>query len=41
VAAEHRQITEATLGRDSRLACKLLADHIERTGRNILATMPE
>ena len=41
VAAEHRQITEATLARDAQLACKLLADHIERTGRNILAIMPD
>jgi GntR family transcriptional regulator, carbon starvation induced regulator len=40
VASEHRQITEATLARDADLACRLLADHVERTGRNILATMP-
>lgn len=39
VAAEHRLITQATLERDAKTACSLLAEHIERTGRNILATM--
>lgn len=41
VASEHRLITEATLERNADRACSLLADHIERTGRNILATMVE
>ncbi len=41
VAGEHRLITEATLERDAQRACELLADHIERTGRNILAIMTE
>lgn len=41
VAGEHRLITEATLQRDAQRACELLADHIERTGRNILAIMTE
>ena len=41
VASEHRLITEATLARNADQACKLLADHIERTGRNILATMSQ
>jgi GntR family carbon starvation induced transcriptional regulator len=39
VAAEHRAITEATLARDKKKACSLLESHIERTGRNILASM--
>lgn len=41
VASEHRLITEATLERNADRACGLLADHIERTGSNILATMVE
>jgi GntR family carbon starvation induced transcriptional regulator len=41
VAAEHRAITAATLARDADRACRLLTAHIERTGRNILRTMPE
>ena len=41
VATEHRLITQATLERNADRACSLLADHIERTGRNILATMVE
>lgn len=41
VAQEHRLITEATLARNAKKACSLLADHIERTGRNILRTMAE
>ena len=40
VAAEHREITEATLARDADRACALLSAHIERTGANILRTMP-
>lgn len=40
VAAEHRAITQATLARNGTLACRLLAAHIERTGRNILDSMP-
>lgn len=40
VAHEHKLITDATLNRNVKLASKLLADHIERTGRNILAIMP-
>jgi DNA-binding GntR family transcriptional regulator len=41
VAREHRLITDAALERDADTACRLLSDHIERTGRNILATMAE
>lgn len=41
VAQEHRLITAAALERDVDTACRLLSDHIERTGRNILATMTE
>lgn len=41
VASEHRLITDAALARDADLACRLLTDHIERTGRNILTTMTE
>lgn len=41
VAAEHREITDATLAREEDRACALLAAHIERTGRNILQTMPD
>ncbi|MFY7981201.1 MAG: GntR family transcriptional regulator [Limnohabitans sp.] len=41
VASEHRLIAEAALERNADRACSLLADHIERTGRNILATMAE
>ncbi len=41
VAAEHRAITTATLARDADRACGLLQAHIERTGRNILRTMPD
>jgi len=41
VAGEHRLITEATIERDTGKACQLLTDHIERTGKNILATMTD
>ena len=39
VAAEHKAILDATLARDARRANTLLKSHIERTGRNILASM--
>jgi DNA-binding GntR family transcriptional regulator len=39
VAGEHKAIFDATLARDAGLASKLLRAHIERTGRNILASM--
>lgn len=41
VAAEHRAMVEATLARDADNACRLLAMHIERTGRNILGSMQD
>lgn len=41
VASEHREITDATLAREEDRACALLSAHIERTGRNILQTMPD
>jgi DNA-binding GntR family transcriptional regulator len=37
VPAEHQKITQAVLARDADRACALLEEHIERTGRNILA----
>ncbi|HVL59267.1 MAG TPA: FCD domain-containing protein [Burkholderiaceae bacterium] len=39
VPAEHDALTQAALARKSDRACALLDKHIERTGRNILASM--
>lgn len=39
VGSEHRAISDAALSRDPKTACALLEAHIERTGRNILASM--
>jgi GntR family carbon starvation induced transcriptional regulator len=41
VAGEHISIFDAALARDGRKATALLKSHIERTGRNILASMRE
>lgn len=41
VAAEHRRLTEAALARDAGKACAIIEAHIERTGRNILASIKE
>jgi GntR family carbon starvation induced transcriptional regulator len=40
ICREHKELLDATLKRDADLACKILADHIERTGRNIIRNMP-
>lgn len=40
IAKEHRAIAEAALARDVDRACGLLEEHIQRTGKNILKTMP-
>jgi GntR family carbon starvation induced transcriptional regulator len=40
VAKEHRDIMKASLARDADKAAKLLRDHIQVTGRNILRQMP-
>lgn len=40
VPAEHKAILDATLARDQELACSLLRQHIERTGRNLFAILP-
>lgn len=37
VAAEHRQLMEATLSRDAERATQALAEHIERTTANLVA----
>jgi len=39
VASEHKAILDATMARDASKAAGLLKSHIERTGRNILASM--
>jgi DNA-binding GntR family transcriptional regulator len=39
VPAEHRALTAAVMARNADRACALLERHIERTGRNILASM--
>jgi DNA-binding GntR family transcriptional regulator len=39
VGQEHRDICEATLERRSDEACRLLRDHIERTGRMVLSSL--
>lgn len=41
VPVEHKKITEAVLARDADKACALIENHIERTGRNILACIKE
>lgn len=41
VASEHRELTEAALARDAERACATMQAHIERTGRNILASIKE
>jgi DNA-binding GntR family transcriptional regulator len=41
VAREHADICDAALRRDAAVACALLRQHIERTGRNILATLQQ
>ncbi|HWL05537.1 MAG TPA: FCD domain-containing protein [Xanthobacteraceae bacterium] len=37
---EHREISAATLNRDTARACSLLREHLARTGADILAAMP-
>ncbi|MGQ0511747.1 MAG: GntR family transcriptional regulator [Betaproteobacteria bacterium] len=39
VPAEHRALTAAVMARKPDRACALLEKHIERTGRNVLASM--
>ncbi|WP_243724642.1 MULTISPECIES: GntR family transcriptional regulator [unclassified Pigmentiphaga] len=39
VAQEHRSLVDATLDRKEDLAAEILAEHIERTARNILAAL--
>lgn len=41
VHAEHKEIVDAVLARDSGRASELLRQHILRTGTNLLKTMPE
>jgi DNA-binding GntR family transcriptional regulator len=41
VGEEHREIVDAVLARGADRACRLLEEHIERTGRNILACIRE
>jgi GntR family carbon starvation induced transcriptional regulator len=41
VGEEHREIVDAVLARDADRACALLEEHIDRTGRNILACIRE
>lgn len=41
VGVEHEEIVKAVLARDAERACALLEEHIERTGRNILASIRE
>ncbi|MFM0341408.1 GntR family transcriptional regulator [Paraburkholderia fungorum] len=40
IGREHKDLLEATLRRDADAACKILEDHIQRTGQNILRNMP-
>ena len=40
IGREHKDLLDATLRRDADAACKILVDHIERTGRNIIRNMP-
>lgn len=40
VPAEHKAILDATLARDNEMACTLLRQHIERTGKNLFAILP-
>jgi GntR family carbon starvation induced transcriptional regulator len=40
VPAEHKAILDAALARDKDLACTLLRQHIERTGKNLFAILP-
>lgn len=39
ISREHKQLLEATLKRDADAACKILEQHIERTGENIIRNM--
>lgn len=39
IAAEHKELLAATLKRDADSACRILARHIETTGKNILLAM--
>ncbi|HVL59575.1 MAG TPA: GntR family transcriptional regulator [Burkholderiaceae bacterium] len=41
VADEHEQIAEATIRRDADRAVELLAQHVERTGQNVLSCLPK
>ena len=39
VGAEHSAIAEAAVAREAERACKLISEHIERTGTNLLARL--
>lgn len=41
VPVEHKKLTDAALARDADKACLIVETHIERNGRNILATIRE
>ncbi|MGD9945323.1 MAG: GntR family transcriptional regulator [Burkholderiaceae bacterium] len=41
VIDEHRQIADAAIGRDADRACELLTRHIERTGEQVRASLPQ
>ncbi|MEN3367459.1 MAG: hypothetical protein V7606_4733 [Burkholderiales bacterium] len=40
VPAEHKAILDAAIARDKELACDLLRQHIERTGKNLFVILP-
>lgn len=40
VADEHERIAEAAIARDADLACRLMKQHIERTGKGVLESLP-
>jgi DNA-binding GntR family transcriptional regulator len=41
VPAEHHAIFEAAMARDEALAARILTDHLQRTGRNVMAILEE
>jgi GntR family transcriptional regulator, carbon starvation induced regulator len=40
IASEHKELLSAALKRDADKACRILTQHIETTGRNIIRAMP-
>lgn len=41
VPAEHKAIFEAAMARDEALAAQILTEHLQRTGRNVMAILAE